>query len=69
MCKSLEIKTSREVIKGTHSFRRNAITATVNKSGGNIVMAAKLFGNTPEVADSNYYTGLNLDEAKAVIEN
>ncbi len=70
MCKSLGIKTSKEIIKGTHSFRRNAITDTVNRSGGNIniVMAAKLFGNTPDVASNNYYTGIDMNDAKKVLE-
>ena len=46
-----------EVIKGTHSFRRNAITDVVNAAGGNIIMASQLFGNSPEVAKRNYYAG------------
>ena len=57
MCKKLGIEISREVIKGTHSFRRNAITDVVNAAGGNIIMASQLFGNSPEVAKRNYYAG------------
>jgi len=68
MCRSLQIPVDSECIKGTHSFRRNAITKVVNQSGGNIFMASQLFGNSPEVAKNNYYTGLNLTEAKTVLE-
>ena len=68
MCKKLDIQIDRECIKGTHSFRRNAITKAVNNSGGNIIMASMLFGNTPDVAEKNYYAGLDLDEAKKVLE-
>ncbi len=46
--------------KGTHSFRRNAITDVVNASGGNIILASKLFGNSPEVAKKNYFTGIDM---------
>ena len=67
VCKKLNIKLSREEMKGTHSFRRNAITDVVNASGGNIVLASSLFGNSPEVAKRNYYTGINMDEALAVL--
>ena len=32
-------------------------------------MASKPFGNTPYVANANYYTGLDLNQAKAVLES
>ena len=67
MCKKLGIEISREVIKGTHSFRRNAITDVVNAAGGNIIMASQLFGNSPEVAKRNYYTGADLKDAMQVL--
>ena len=63
MCKKLNIEISKVFIKGTHSFRRNAITDVINSTNGNILLASQLFGNTPEVARKNYYTGINLDEA------
>ena len=63
MCKKLNIEVSKEFIKGTHSFRRNAITDVINSTNVNILLASQLFGNTPEVARKNYYTGINLDEA------
>ena len=68
MCAKLNIPISRECVKGTHSFRRNAITQAVNKSGGNILMASQLFGNTPDVAENHYYAGLDLDEARTILE-
>lgn len=49
--------------KGTHSFRRNAITDVVNASGCNIILASKLFGNSPEVAKKNYFTGIDMQDA------
>ncbi|MCR4657611.1 MAG: tyrosine-type recombinase/integrase [Lachnospiraceae bacterium] len=63
ICRKLGIQICRDEIKGTHSFRRNAITDVVNASGGNVVLAARLFGNSPEVATRNYYTGIDTGEA------
>ena len=63
ICKKLGIRICRDEIKGTHPFRRNAITDVVNASGGNIVLASSLFGNSPEVARKNYYTGIDLNVA------
>lgn len=68
ICDKLDIPISREYTKGTHSFRRNAITKTINSSGGNTMIASQLFGNTPKVAESNYYTGLDLNAAKNILE-
>jgi len=67
ICDKLGIKISREETKGTHSFRRNAITDVVNASGGNLILAAALFGNSPEVAKRHYYTGINKEEALRVL--
>lgn len=66
MIKMLGYKQKNGVILGTHSFRRNAITRTVNASNGNMVLAAKMFGNSPQVIQSNYYTGINLEDALLV---
>ncbi|MBR0165089.1 MAG: site-specific integrase [Lachnospiraceae bacterium] len=68
MCRKLEIPISRDLTRGPHGFRRNAITDVVERSGGNIIMAAQLFGNSPEVAKKNYYTGLNMANALAVLD-
>ena len=69
MCKNLGIATGHEFTKGTHAFRRTRITEVANKSGGNLIMASQLFGNSPEVAKKHYYTGIDLQEAKRVLES
>lgn len=63
LCGRLGIKLSRETVKGTHSFRRNAITDVVNASGGNLMLASQLFGNSPQVVRKNYYTGMDMTDA------
>ncbi len=68
ICRKLGIKLSREFIKGTHSFRRNAISKVANASNGVLAMAAELYGNSPQVAYANYYTGINLESAKNVLD-
>lgn len=59
ICKKLNIKISRDCIKGPHSFRRNGITNFVN-NGGDLVTASRLYGNSPQTANAHYYTGVNL---------
>ena len=48
--------------------KRNAIRDVANKTNGNMVMASSLFGNSPQVAMSNYYGGANLTDAKDILE-
>lgn len=67
ICKKLGIEICKDKIKGTHSFRRNAITDVVNASGGNMIMASGLFGNSPAVAKKNYYTGIDMNAAADVL--
>lgn len=67
VCNKLNIPRSKEFIKGPHSFRRNNITKVVNNSGGNILIASQLFGNTPKVAEANYYTGVDVELARSVV--
>lgn len=67
ICQKLNIPIKDGIIRGPHSFRRNAITDVVNATNGNIIMASSLFGNTPDVATQNYYTGANLEEAKNIL--
>lgn len=67
VCRKENIKISKEVIKGTHAFRRTRITETINKSGGNIVLASELFGNSPEVARKYYYTGIDMEQARKIL--
>lgn len=67
MCKKIGIEISKDIIKGTHAFRRTRITEVINKTNGNVIMASKLFGNTPNVAEQNYFTGINLETARMVL--
>ncbi len=67
-CDGMGIKNTPGITRGTHSFRRNAITSMVNKSGGNLVLASKLYGNSPRTAERNYYTGIDLGEALEYLE-
>ena len=68
MCNKLGIELCYEKRKGPHSYRRNAITIVSNKTG-NFLIASKLFGNSPRIAESNYYVGLDLDEARELLVN
>lgn len=65
ICKALGIEKDENIIKGPHSFRRNAITDVVNSTNGNTVLASSIFGNSPEVIRKNYYTGTDLEIARA----
>ena len=67
ICKKLGIVSQEDIIKGPHSFRRNAITDVVNATNGNIIMASELFGNTPDVAKQNYFTGTDLSLATSIL--
>jgi hypothetical protein len=44
------------------------VTDVVNAIDGNILIASKLFGNSPEVAKNNYYTGLDMDKAREILD-
>ena len=59
---------SSDFIKGTHAFRRNGITKVANSDGEGLMMASQLFGNSPNVAKKNYYTGLDMEKARAILE-
>lgn len=54
--------------RGLHSFRRNGITKIMNSPGGSAALASEIYGNSPEVAIKNYYTGINLELAKQILE-
>lgn len=68
ICRKLGIDKPKNVIRGPHSFRRNAITDVVNETNGNIVMASELFGNTPEVAKQHYFAGIDLSVATTILD-
>lgn len=67
ICKKLNIEVQEDVIRGPHSFRRNAITSVVNSPNGNMELASSLFGNSPKVAKSNYFTGIDMNNAIEVL--
>ena len=68
MCRNLGIEISREYTKEPHSFRRNGITRVCNASGGNMYLASQLFGNSPQSASRHYYTGIDVNQAKNVLD-
>ncbi|MCR5452932.1 MAG: site-specific integrase [Lachnospiraceae bacterium] len=68
MCNTLGIPIQKDLIKGTHSFRRNAITKVVNNTGGNVVLASQLFGNSPDVALKHYFTKADEEQARKALE-
>ena len=68
MCKKLGIVISREITRGPHSFRRNGITNVCNATGGNMYLASVLYGNSPQSASKHYYTGINITEAREILE-
>ena len=69
ICQKLNIEIQENVIRGPHSFRRNAITSVVNSSNGNMELASSLFGNSPKVAKSNYFTGIDMNNAIEVLNH
>lgn len=68
MCMALGIPILKETVRGTHAFRRNAITDVINRSNGNVYLAAKLFGNSENVIDSNYYLGIDIKGVRELLE-
>ena len=68
MCNNLGIEICKDFIKGPHSFRRNGITKVSNSPGGNIMIASILYGNSPQSASSHYYSGIDLETAKRLLE-
>ena len=66
ICQKLGIKSEKGIIKDPHSFRRNVSTSLVNSKGGNLLIASALLGHSPTVAEKNYLTGIDLNQAQAV---
>lgn len=67
MCEKLGIELSKTALKGTHSFRRNAITKAVDNSNGNTYLVSKIYGNSPKVINNHYYTDYDISEAKSIL--
>ena len=68
MCEKLGIEISKDFIKGPHSFRRNGITRVANNPGGNIMIASLIYGNSPQSASMHYYSGIDLETARKLVE-
>ena len=68
MCERLDIPIRRDRIRGPHGFRRNAITDFTNRTNGNMELASRIYGNTPDVASRNYYTGVDMDAVRGILE-
>ena len=68
MCKSLNIRICRDEKKGPHSFRRNGITKISNSPNGNLLIASILYGNSVESASKHYYSGIDLQQIRAILE-
>jgi len=68
MCNKLNIEISKDFIKGPHSFRRNGITRVANNPEGNIMIASMIYGNSPQSASSHYYSGVNMEIARKLVE-
>lgn len=66
VCQKLGISKEKGIIKGPHSFRRNVVNSLVKSSGGNIYVASALLGHSPQVAEKNYFTGIDIDTAQAI---
>ena len=41
----------------------------VNNSGGNVILASQLFGNSPNVAMNHYYTKADEEQALRALES
>ena len=67
MCTKLGITISKDCIRGTHAFRRNAITEVINKSNGNVVLTAQMFGNSPETIRNHYYVGEDIEKKREIL--
>ena len=51
--KSLRLQ-KKGITLGTHSFRRNAISKTLEKTNGNYSLTSEIYGNSPITAAKNY---------------
>jgi integrase len=68
MCRALDIPVCQDTVRGTHAFRRNAISRYVNLDGGSIEDAARLFGNSALVAEKHYFTGMDVERFRKVLD-
>ncbi len=57
-----------------HDFRFKGdqpvnLTKVVNNTGGNVILASQLFGNTPNVALKHYFTKADEEQARRALES
>lgn len=67
LCEGLDIPMSNEYRRGPHAFRRTRITDVVNATGGNMMLAAQMYGNSPETIRNNYYTQDSIEKQRAAL--
>lgn len=67
LCEKLDISMSNEYRRGPHAFRRTRITDVVNATGGDLMLAAQMFGNSPETIRKNYYTQNSIESQRAAL--
>ena len=67
MCGKLDIPISKDRIRGTHAFRRNAITEVINKSSGNVVLTVQILGNSPETVRKHYNVGKDIERKREIL--
>lgn len=67
LCKKLNIQISSDFRRGPHAFRRTRISDVVNATGGNVVLAAQMYGNSPETIRKNYYTHDSIEKQREAL--
>jgi integrase len=68
ICKELGIEVNKSMIKGPHSFRRNAISGFMTTSSGNKEVAALLYGNSPRAITEHYELNVLPDVCRDTVE-
>ena len=66
ICKKLGIPIDRNVMRGTHAFRRNHQTSFLEE-GGSIELAAKVYGNSPNAIDNHYRLKMNSSISASIV--
>lgn len=66
LCRKKHIYVSRDLIRGTHAFRRTLETKVRNAAGVDVANA--ILGHTTRVADDHYYLGADMDDKRKAME-
>lgn len=67
ICKKLNVPVDKDVIRGTHAFRRVHQTSFIEE-GGSQELAAKIYGNSPETMERNYILKINSSLSAPIID-